>query len=70
MASGYNMGFHSMTQDLRCTEFQATAGLSTFAFGFGIVPLFSASFSEEFGRQPMYYASAAGTIVSLLTIAL
>lgn len=43
-----------MTRDLSCTNFQATLGLSLYALGFAIVPLFSAPLSEEFGRQPLY----------------
>lgn len=43
-----------MIQDLNCTRFQATIGLSTYTLGFATVPLVAASFSEEFGRQPLY----------------
>lgn len=64
------MGFASMTQDLNCSTFQATIGLSLYALGFGLVPLVSASFSEEFGRQPMYIGSAIGFILMYLMIAL
>ncbi|KAJ4470182.1 MFS polyamine transporter [Lentinula aciculospora] len=69
-ASTYNLGFDSMMVDLNCTEFQATIGLSLYAFGFGIVPLVTASFSEEIGRQPLYYISATGVLIMYIAIAL
>ncbi|RDB16005.1 Efflux pump atB [Hypsizygus marmoreus] len=69
-ASTYNMGFGSMIRDLSCTRFQATIGLSVYALGFGVVPLVSASFSEEFGRQPLYIASALGFMLMYMMVAL
>ena len=56
-----------MERDLNCTQFQATLGISLYALGFGIVPLVTASFSEEFGRQPLYLWSGVGFL--LFTIA-
>ncbi|KAF8993763.1 MFS polyamine transporter [Cyathus striatus] len=47
--------YGSMTRDLQCSVFQATIGLAVYCLGFGVVPLVSASFSEEFGRQPLFY---------------
>ncbi|KAI0917884.1 hypothetical protein AcV5_002710 [Taiwanofungus camphoratus] len=41
----------------------ATIGLSVYALGFGIVPLVTASFSEEFGRQPLYFCSGVGFLL-------
>ncbi|GLB43233.1 putative major facilitator superfamily protein [Lyophyllum shimeji] len=69
-ASAYNMGFPSMTRDLNCTKFQATIGLSVYALGFGIVPLVTASFSEEFGRQPLYIGSSFGFLLMYMMVAL
>ncbi|KAJ7308538.1 MFS polyamine transporter [Mycena albidolilacea] len=69
-ASAYNLGFASMTKDLNCTAFQATVGFSVFTLGFGLVPLISSSFSEEFGRQPLYVGSAVGFTFMFLVIAL
>ncbi|KAK0497399.1 MFS polyamine transporter [Armillaria luteobubalina] len=69
-AAGYNLGFDSMTRDLNCTRFQATIGLSTYTLGFGIVPLFTASLSEEFGRQPLYIVSAGGFFLMYIMVAL
>ncbi|KAJ6580957.1 MFS polyamine transporter [Mycena capillaripes] len=68
--SAYNLGFPSMTRDLDCTEFQATIGFIVFTLGFGLVPLVSSSFSEEFGRQPLYIGSAIGFTSMYLLIAL
>ncbi|THH08248.1 hypothetical protein EW145_g2823 [Phellinidium pouzarii] len=53
-ASTYAMGYASMTRDLNCSTLQATVGLSVYALGFGLFPLFFAPLSEEFGRQPLY----------------
>jgi MFS family permease len=64
------MGVPSMVLDLNCTEFQATIGLAVYVLGFAVVPLVSASFSEEFGRQPLYIGSLIGFILSDMTIAL
>ncbi|KZP30510.1 MFS general substrate transporter [Athelia psychrophila] len=69
-ASSYNLGFESMIKDLNCSEFQATVGLSMYALGFGIVPLFSSSFSEEVGRRPLYIVSLIGHMLMHLMIAL
>lgn len=68
--STYNLGFPGMVKELNCTEFQATIGLSMYTLGFAITPLITASFSEEFGRQPLYIVSAAGFALTHLTIAL
>ncbi|KAJ8579897.1 MFS general substrate transporter [Rhizopogon salebrosus TDB-379] len=56
--SSYPISYESMMQDLHCTEFQATLGLGLYAMGFGIFPLISSSFSEEFGRRPVYIFSS------------
>ncbi|KAJ7483187.1 MFS polyamine transporter [Mycena latifolia] len=69
-SSAYNMGFVSMMRDLDCTEFQATVGFIVYTLGFGLVPLVSSSLSEEFGRQPLYIASAIGFTAMYLLIAL
>ena len=58
-----------MTRDLHATQFQATLGLSMYTLGFALVPLFSTSFSEEFGRQPVYLVSAAGSLIFHIMIA-
>ncbi|KAG6846828.1 hypothetical protein H0H93_011533 [Arthromyces matolae] len=70
IAGAYNMGFDSMTRDLNCTQFQATIGLSVYALGFGLVPLVSASFSEEFGRQPLYIVSVFMVTLMFMMVAL
>ncbi|KAF8884049.1 MFS polyamine transporter [Gymnopilus junonius] len=69
-SSAYNMGFASMTRDLNATNFQASIGLSVYALGFGIVPLVTASFSEEFGRQPLYIVSGIVFLLMYMMIAL
>ncbi|GJE93234.1 MFS general substrate transporter [Phanerochaete sordida] len=69
-ASTYNMGFPGMIKDLNCTQFQATIGLSMYTLGFAITPLVTASFSEEFGRQPLYVVSAIGFGLMHLMVAL
>lgn len=66
----YNQGFPSMTRDLNCSTFQATLGLSAYCIGFAVTPLVTASFSEEFGRMPIYIASSIGFMLSHVMIAL
>ncbi|KAF8993772.1 MFS general substrate transporter [Cyathus striatus] len=68
--SAYSIGYASMMRDLNCTLFQATIGLSVYCLGFGVVPLVSASLSEEFGRQPLYLGSGVGLLLMYLMIAL
>ncbi|TFY78557.1 hypothetical protein EWM64_g5454 [Hericium alpestre] len=69
-SSSYALGFDTMTRDLNCTEFQATIGLSVYPLGFGIVPLLTASLSEEFGRRYLYLVSAFGFMMFQLMTAL
>ena len=59
-----------MMRDLHCTEFQATIGLSVYPLGFGLIPLVTASFSEEFGRLPLYIGSGLGFLLMYLMVAL
>lgn len=67
-AATYTLGFDTMTVDLNCTTFQATIGVSMYCLGFAVVPLFTASFSEEFGRRPLYVVSAVGfTLMNMMT---
>ncbi|KAK0444803.1 MFS polyamine transporter [Armillaria borealis] len=63
-AAGYNLGFDSMTRDLNCTRFQATIGTEhSIRSGSVSFPSSPASFSEEFGRQPLYIVSAGGFFI-------
>lgn len=59
-----------MTRDLNCTQFQGTVGLSMYTLGFALTPLVTASFSEEFGRQPLYLVSCLGFAMMHLVVAL
>jgi MFS family permease len=68
--STYNQGFATMVPELGTTPYIAGIGLSTYCLGFGIVPLVTASLSEEFGRMPLYVVSTAGFAVTHLMIAL
>ncbi|EPT01012.1 hypothetical protein FOMPIDRAFT_1121546 [Fomitopsis schrenkii] len=69
-SSAYALGAPSMERDLNCTSFQETLGVSLYALGFGIVPLVTASFSEEFGRQPLYLWSGVGFLLFTIATAL
>lgn len=69
-ASTYNIGFPSMIRDLNCTKLEATAGLSLYVVGFGVVPLVTASFSEEFGRHPLYIFSSFVFVLMYMAVAL
>ncbi|KXN87633.1 Polyamine transporter 4 [Leucoagaricus sp. SymC.cos] len=66
----YSFGFESMMRDLNCTEFQATVGLSVYPLGFAVVPMFTAAFSEEFGRRPLYIVTSIGFACMFILIAL
>ena len=52
-----------MTRDLHCSAYLATVGLSVYPLGFAVFPLFTAPFSEEVGRRPLYLLSAVGFTV-------
>ncbi|KAF8159891.1 major facilitator superfamily domain-containing protein, partial [Crassisporium funariophilum] len=68
--TSFSMGTPSMIRDLNCTPFQATLGLSLYCLGFGVLPLVTSAFSEEFGRQPLYYVSVFGFLSMHLVAAL
>lgn len=59
-----------MVPDLNCSQFEATVGLSMYTLGFAVTPLVTASFSEEFGRHPLYIVSALGFALMHLMVAL
>ncbi|TFK68727.1 MFS general substrate transporter [Pluteus cervinus] len=67
--TSYNMGFPSMMRDLNCTQLQATLGLTLFGVGFAVVPPVTSSFSEEFGRMPLYIVSIVGFSLTHLLVA-
>ncbi|KAI0793846.1 MFS general substrate transporter [Fomes fomentarius] len=69
-SGAYALGFPSMTRDLNATHFQATVGLSTYTLGFALLPLVTTSFSEEFGRQPIYFFSGIGCLLMHMMTAL
>ncbi|EIW78986.1 MFS general substrate transporter [Coniophora puteana RWD-64-598 SS2] len=69
-SSSYSFGYDTMIAELHCTTMEATLGLSLFTLGFAIVPLVSSSFSEEFGRRPVYLVSAACFLLSQVMVAL
>ena len=58
------MGVPTMVDDLHCSTFAATLGLSVYPLGFGVVPLFTSALSEEFGRFPIYIVT---TFLFMLT---
>ena len=59
-----------MTRDLNATQFQATVGLAMYTLGFALLPLVTTSFSEEFGRQPIYLVTGAGCLLMHMMTAL
>ncbi|EAU90060.1 multidrug transporter [Coprinopsis cinerea okayama7 len=68
--TSYTMGFTSMMRDLDCTRLEAVLGLSTYVIAFGIFPLLTSAFSEEFGRQPLYFCSLAVFLLMHVAVAL
>ncbi|RPD64469.1 MFS general substrate transporter [Lentinus tigrinus ALCF2SS1-7] len=69
-SGAYALGFTSMTRDLNATQFQATVGLAMYTLGFALLPLVTTSFSEEFGRQPIYLVTGAGCLLMHMMTAL
>ena len=70
VSSTYPMGFPSMIPDLNCNYLQAVAGLSVFTLALGVVPLVTASLSEEFGRKPLFVTSSFVFLIMFIMIAL
>jgi MFS family permease len=68
-ASSFALGYPSLTRDLGTSQFEATVAFSMYALGFGVVPLVTASFSEEFGRRPLYLVSGLGFALMFIMIA-
>ncbi|KAJ3549604.1 hypothetical protein NMY22_g823 [Coprinellus aureogranulatus] len=64
------MGYASMSRDIGCSESQAVVGLSAYVIAYGVTPLFTSAFSEEFGRHPLYWASVTVFLVMHVMIAL
>ncbi|RPD64468.1 MFS general substrate transporter [Lentinus tigrinus ALCF2SS1-7] len=69
-SGAYALGFTSMTRDLNATQFQATVGLAMYTLGFALLPLVTTSFSEEFGRQPIYLVTGVGCLLMHMMTAL
>ncbi|KLT43436.1 MFS general substrate transporter [Cutaneotrichosporon oleaginosum] len=53
-ASAFSIQSGAMCEDLNCPHLGAEAGIALYAWGAGIMPLFVAPVSEEFGRRPVY----------------
>jgi len=68
--SAYTMGDSSMMRDRDCSRLQVITGFNVYSLWFGTVPLVSASFSEEFGRRPLYIISGIGFILMFTMMAL
>ncbi|KAG1738888.1 major facilitator superfamily domain-containing protein [Suillus paluster] len=69
-SASFSMGYQSMMRELNCTQFQATVGLSMWSIGFGMVPLITSSFTEEFGRLNIYIVSSFGFMLTEIMVAL
>ncbi|KAJ3504065.1 hypothetical protein NLJ89_g8135 [Agrocybe chaxingu] len=63
-AVSFTLGAPSLMRDLHCTAFDAILGLSLYLLGFGLLPLITSALSEEFGRQPLYYVSIIGFLLT------
>ncbi|BEI79799.1 hypothetical protein CcaverHIS002_0103280 [Cutaneotrichosporon cavernicola] len=53
-ASAFAIQSGAMCEDLHCPHLGAEAGIGLYAWGAGVMPLFVAPVSEEFGRRPVY----------------
>ncbi|KAI0027159.1 drug transporter [Vararia minispora EC-137] len=68
--SGYTSGYTTMVPELHTTTYLANVALALYPIGFGITPLFTAPFSEEFGRRPVYLISGVACALSHVMMAL
>ncbi|KAH8832878.1 MFS polyamine transporter [Flagelloscypha sp. PMI_526] len=68
-ASAFPVGIPSMMRDLGCSKMMSLVALTSYNLGFAITPLITASFSEEFGRNPLYLGSQLGFMLMFLMIA-
>ena len=59
-----------MISELNCSYLQAVAGLSVFTLALGVVPLVTASLSEELGRRPLYIISSSIFLIMFIMIGL
>jgi MFS family permease len=66
----FAIAFDSMQADLHCSREMASLALALYPLGFGIAPLFLASFSEEIGRRWMYIVTTFLFCLCFLPIAL
>jgi len=53
-ATAFAVSVGATCKQLGCTTPQAQAGIALYAWGAGVMPLFVAPISEEFGRRPVY----------------
>jgi predicted MFS family arabinose efflux permease len=58
-ASAFAIQAGDMCKTLHCPRFGAEAGIALYAWGAGVMPLFVAPVSEEFGRRPVYLVALA-----------
>ncbi|GMK59838.1 hypothetical protein CspeluHIS016_0900550 [Cutaneotrichosporon spelunceum] len=58
-ASAFAIQAGDMCADLHCPRLGAEAGIGLYAWGAGVMPLFVAPVSEEFGRRPVYLCALA-----------
>lgn len=58
-ATAFSIQGSSMCADLHCPHLALEAGIALYAWGAGLMPLFVAPVSEEFGRRPVYLSALA-----------
>lgn len=59
-----------MVEDLNSTEFLGEVALGMYIIGYSLSPIFLAPFSEELGRQVMYYISYSIYVLMFIPLAL
>ncbi|KAI0031647.1 MFS general substrate transporter [Vararia minispora EC-137] len=67
-SSSYATGFTSMVADLQSNFYLAGVGISVYALGFGVVPIFAAPISEEIGRRPLFIGAATVLVIAHIMI--
>ena len=69
-SSAFSQGQSQMVEDLNSTEFLGEVALGMYIIGYSLSPIFLAPFSEELGRQVMYYISYSIYVLMFIPLAL
>ncbi|KAH8831524.1 major facilitator superfamily domain-containing protein [Flagelloscypha sp. PMI_526] len=68
-ATAFAAGIPRMVEDLSCSKSLVILAFAIFNLGFALTPLVTAAFSEEFGRNTLYFVSHVGFMLMFVMIA-